>query len=212
MEIGIQKAGLSSEPIYTAALRILEKTLLGYGAKVADVGGGRGTFARRLLERGFKVTLFDHDPPNDLDGSTTLACNLNSTWPSDRDFDCAVALEVIEHVENPRHFFREMCRIVKPWGLIMVSTPNQHSLASKMCFLLRDEHQSFQDSSYPAHITPLLEVDLRRIAAEVGATQPEFFFTDNGRIPGTKMLWQRVSRSLSGRRFSDNVLCVCRTS
>ena len=34
--------------------------------------------------------------------------------------------------------------------------------------MLRGEHAAFTDTSYPAHLTALLAVDLRRMAAECG--------------------------------------------
>jgi len=147
----------------------------------------------------------------DLNGINTKAANLNELWPLPSDaFDVAVALEVIEHLENPRHFFREIIRITKCGGLVIVSTPNQLSIFSKLCFLIRSQHQQFQDACYPAHITAVLPKDFERISFELG--QPDFFFsyTSLTRIPGTKMNFQEIVPWAKGRPFSDNILFAIR--
>ena len=39
-----------------------------------------------------------------------------------------VAVEVIEHFENPWHFLREINRVLKKEGKLYLTTPNVHSL------------------------------------------------------------------------------------
>jgi 2-polyprenyl-3-methyl-5-hydroxy-6-metoxy-1,4-benzoquinol methylase len=112
-----------------------------------------------------------------------------------------VSIETIEHLENPRAFFRELTRITRPGGLIVVTTPNQLSLLSKLTLVVKNQFNAFQDGSYPAHRTALLEIDLRRIAAEVGLTDAQVQYTNSGRIPGMAWHWPFVG----GRAFSDNV-------
>jgi hypothetical protein len=51
---------------------------------------------------------------------------------------------------------------------VVITTPNQESLLSKLTLLLLNEFNAFRAGSYPAHLTALLEVDRRRIAAECG--------------------------------------------
>jgi 2-polyprenyl-3-methyl-5-hydroxy-6-metoxy-1,4-benzoquinol methylase len=42
--------------------------------------------------------------------------------------DVVASVETIEHLENPRAFMRQLARVVKPGGVVIVSTPNQLSL------------------------------------------------------------------------------------
>jgi hypothetical protein len=53
------------------------------------------------------------------------------------NFLCASlpSLEVIEHLENPRNFEREI-RILKVNRRCLLTTPNQISLSSRLCLLL----------------------------------------------------------------------------
>ncbi len=84
----------------------------------------------------------------------------------DEAADVVAAVETIEHLENPRAFVRELVRLVKPDGWVIVTTPNQLSLLSLITLLIKHRFSAFQDVHYPAHLTALLEVDLKRIAAE----------------------------------------------
>jgi SAM-dependent methyltransferase len=47
----------------------------------------------------------------------------NSTLP-DCTFDCVVAVEVLEHVEQDRSFVAEVQRVLKPGGIFLLTTPN----------------------------------------------------------------------------------------
>jgi 2-polyprenyl-3-methyl-5-hydroxy-6-metoxy-1,4-benzoquinol methylase len=138
--------------------------------RVADIGGGRGELTHLLAPRCDEVWLVDYSPPsqNDVPSNVTvLQRDLNRPWnlPDDH-FDCVFSLECIEHIENPRHFMREMRRITKPNGYIFVSTPNNHSIFSKITFVILGQHRLFQKASYPAHLTAILKCDIERMAAE----------------------------------------------
>jgi 2-polyprenyl-3-methyl-5-hydroxy-6-metoxy-1,4-benzoquinol methylase len=138
--------------------------------------------------------------------ATFVAADLNSHLPiEDCTADVVVAVETIEHLENPRAFMRELVRLARPGGLVLVTTPNQLSLLSKLTLLVKNRFNAFTDRDYPAHITALLESDLRRIATECGLADIQVTFTDSGRIPGTPLNWPS-SLGLGGRLFSDNLL------
>jgi SAM-dependent methyltransferase len=129
---------------------------------------------------------------------------------SDAVADVCAGVETIEHLENPRAFFRELVRLVKPGGWLIVTTPNQLSLLSKLTLVTKNQFNAFQEAPglYPAHITALLEFDLLRIAAECGILIREVLYSLSGRIPGTGFFWPRAICRLMPRTFSDNVLVV----
>ncbi|TWT34104.1 class I SAM-dependent methyltransferase [Blastopirellula retiformator] len=128
----------------------------------------------------------------------------------DESVDVVASVETVEHVENPRQLMRELVRLAKPGGWIVVTTPNQLSLLSKMTLLLRNEFNAFRAGSYPAHITALLEVDLRRMATELKLTDIEIAFTHNGRIVGTAWHYPQAISRLFPRAMSDNILLMAR--
>lgn len=203
--------GTSSEPVYRLVARTIAERHPG-GGTIVDVGCGRGDLWDHLrghFDRyvGVDVVHYEGFPDNgtfckvDLDaGRAELA---------DGAGDVVAAVETIEHVENPRAFVRELARLARPGGLVVVTTPNQLSLLSKFGLVLKNQFPAFQERPglYPAHITALLAEDLMRIARECGLADPAIRYTGSGRIPGTPWRWPGI---LGGRAFSDNVLLEAR--
>ncbi len=124
--------------------------------------------------------------------------------------DVVVAVETIEHLENPRAFVRALVRLAKSGGLVVVTTPNQLSLLSRATLVLKGTFNQFQDASYPAHLTALLEVDLRRIAAVCGIVEVEVRYSARGRVPATGAHWPGWLARAWPRGLSDNVLVMGR--
>jgi 2-polyprenyl-3-methyl-5-hydroxy-6-metoxy-1,4-benzoquinol methylase len=126
--------------------------------------------------------------------------------------DVVAAVETIEHLENPRAFVRELSRLCKPGGMVIVTTPNQLSLLSKLTLVLKNRFSAFADSCYPAHITALLEIDLIRIANECGFAEVKMHYTCEGRIPGTAWHFPNVASRWAPRALSDNLGMVGKKS
>lgn len=177
---------------------------------VVDIGCGSAAIARRLRDRfvhytGCDVVAYDGFPKESWASFTKINLNQPPYSVANMSADLVLCIEVIEHVENPRALMRELVRIVRPGGRIIVTTPNQLSLLSKLSLVAKNEFTAFQEAEglYPAHITALVEIDLRRIASECGLENIAIHYTDSGRIPFTPRHWPRA---LKGRWFSDNVL------
>lgn len=90
----------------------------------------------------------------------------------------------IEYLENPRAFMREVVRLRKLGGWLIVTTPNQLSLLSKLTLILKNQFSAFQEAPglYPAPITALLEIDLIRIAKEYELIDINTDYSNQGRI------------------------------
>jgi SAM-dependent methyltransferase len=98
------------------------------GARVLDVGCGTGQALRRLLDRGAEAHGVDVSAPNIRRArAITERCQLydGRQLPfADRQFAAAGALNVLEHVEQPEAFIRELVRVVEPGGRVVLSSPN----------------------------------------------------------------------------------------
>ena len=190
-------------------LRILEAE--GARGDLLDVGCGRGDLFRRLpptITSYTGVDLVRYEGFPESPQARFRKGDLNQRLPvEDAAADVVVAIETIEHLENPRALFRELVRTVRPGGLLLVTTPNQLSLLSKLSFLVKDRHGAFQAVHYPAHITALLPSDLSNIGVELKLEQGRIVYSDDGRIPGTARHWPA---GFKGRLFSDNVAYVAR--
>jgi len=124
--------------------------------------------------------------------------------------DVTAAIEVVEHLENPRAFVRELVRITKPGGWVVLTTPNQLSVLSLLTLVTKGEFSAFQSVDYPAHRSALLEVDLRRIAAEAGLGEIEIAYTRWGRLPLSGWHYPAALAALAPRRLSDNLAMIGR--
>lgn len=201
--------GHSADPILAMVSRILEAE--GARGELLDVGCGRGDLFQRLpatITSYTGVDLVRYEGFPDAPQARFRIGDLNQRLPvEDVAADVVVAIETIEHLENPRALFRELVRALRPGGLLLVTTPNQLSLLSKLSFLVKDRHGAFQAVHYPAHITALLPSDLSDIGAELKLSQGRIVYSDDGRIPGTGRHWPA---GFTGRLFSDNVAYVAR--
>jgi 2-polyprenyl-3-methyl-5-hydroxy-6-metoxy-1,4-benzoquinol methylase len=207
--------GQSDDVIYAA----IERELASIDARgdVLDFGSGTGQLTLRLRDaaRYRSVTGADLFPrasalPADIGW---IQADLNDPLPvQDRGFDLVVAAEVIEHLENPRAMCREIFRLLRPGGRLVLSTPNNESWRSLVALVVRGHFVAFGESSYPAHITPLVRQDLDHVLAEAGFVDRSFKFTDVGGIPGLPARgWQTVLGGWAkGLRFSDNVIVSAR--
>jgi 2-polyprenyl-3-methyl-5-hydroxy-6-metoxy-1,4-benzoquinol methylase len=204
-----QSLGRGHDRIHAAVAALLAAR--GTSGTLVDVGCGagdlwratRGRFARGIGvdairypdlpgEVDFRQADLDRDPLP-LDGATA---------------DVTAAVEIVEHLENPRAFMRELVRVTRPGGWIVVTTPNQLSALSLLTLVVKGRFSAFQQSDYPAHRTALLEIDLRRIARENGLQQVEIVYTRWGRLPLSGLHYPAAIASLSPRRLSDNVVMI----
>lgn len=104
------------------------------GRPVIELGAGSGALSLRLLETGFEII------PLDLDGSDwrlptkLIECDLNKEgwWENCPvpQFQQIVAVEVIEHLENPTKFFRDLSGLMMDNGTLIITTPNVVSFHS----------------------------------------------------------------------------------
>jgi 2-polyprenyl-3-methyl-5-hydroxy-6-metoxy-1,4-benzoquinol methylase len=108
------------------------------GARLLDLGAGSGKFVRFLRERGVDArglepseALFAHflrDSPA-FDNETVESFAARSPGAS---FDVITALDVLEHVLAPRSFLEAASSLLRPGGLLAISTPDVASLPARL--------------------------------------------------------------------------------
>jgi SAM-dependent methyltransferase len=146
-------------------------------ARVADVGAGTGYLSQALsdmlLARGLdpREHVFACDLMPESFGCAAVDCvpvgpDGRLPFPPDH-FDAVVAVEVVEHVEDQFAFMRELHRIAKPGGMVVVTTPNVLNVNSRIRTLL---------TGFPVLFDPLPldHNDPRRLGGHIHPVGPYF--------------------------------------
>lgn len=215
LEVRARKSGgTSSLAAYRMVVSALEVRDV-RGDVLLDIGCGRGQlwpFVRHRFSRyvGVDAIRYDGFPAE----GRFVQADLNGPLPAglDSTADAVVAVETIEHLENPRQLMRSMVRVTRPGGWIEITTPNQRSLLSLGALIVKGQFSAFQDVDYPTHITALLDSDLRRIATENGVRDIEINYTAEGRVAFTAYHYPSFLAKLFPRALSDNLLLIGRVS
>jgi SAM-dependent methyltransferase len=148
---------------------------LAAGVSVLDVGAGEGYLALRVARElegrapGARLVACDLFPEGfRVEGVPCQRVDLDGGLPfPDRSFDLAYSVEVFEHLEDQFGFLRESCRVVRPGGRFVFSTPNLFNLWSRIRFLLL----GFSEMYDPL---PLGSKAPQHIAGHVHPTTPYF--------------------------------------
>lgn len=146
------------------------------GARVLDVAAGSGALSQRLLDQGYAVTAVDLVGENfRLHGRVPFhEANLDEDFAARLlpagSLDGIFAVEIIEHLENPRHFLRQCHRLLSPGGRLLLSTPNPDNPISRALFICYHHFQWFTEKDYrgQGHITAVPERVLRQLCEESG--------------------------------------------
>jgi len=207
-----RSGGTSGNAIYRMVERAL--SIRNLSGKIAvDLGCGGGALHPILQKHFQKYVGVDAVRYSNFPASGAfIEADLNAaTFPIESGTaELVVAVETIEHLENPRALLREMKRIAKPGGWIVVTTPNQLSFLSLGTLIAKSQFSAFQDVHYPAHITALLECDFRRMAGELALREVSIEYSREGRVVLTPLKYPAFLSAAFPRLCSDNVMLIAR--
>ncbi len=161
---------------HAAAYDLLHKHLADFkGLKLCDVPCGAGLFSARLLADGASVAVMDIEAvePFNIDPALRTLGDANLGLPyGEGEFDALVSIEGIEHLENPSFFLRECARVVKPGGLVLISTPNVDSWRSRRYVARFGYHKFFAPDNIATkesgHMLPIDRVFFSGAAHKAG--------------------------------------------
>ena len=113
------------------------------GRKAADIGAGSGFITEGLLRRGLQVVAVDQSPEMLAEMKRKLGAapvdyrqGVAERLPlADAEVDYALANMYLHHVETPAAAIREMARVLKPGGRLVITDADEHNFE-----FLRTEH------------------------------------------------------------------------
>jgi len=118
------------------ALGVLNKLIPKRG-RLLEIGSYCGIFLNRIRSQGWDTVGLEPDPGPANYSRTKFGLNIvDGILPNPglepHSFDAVVMLHVIEHIPDPAQNLREIHRLLKPGGLLVVETPRFDSLMFKL--------------------------------------------------------------------------------
>jgi SAM-dependent methyltransferase len=182
-----------------------------------DIGCGRGLETARVYRErvAFSIGL---DRSEAVRENQTVACQVCGDATSlpfgDETVDLAVCQELIEHLEAPQAFFREVARVLRPGGLFLLMTPNLLAWPTLVSRALpyalhqRLNHQLFGiderdvfPTHYRANTVPALDRALR--AAGLSRVDLRMYQPSPGLLAfSLPLTWLEIAGTRLARRWS----------
>jgi len=125
------RSGLKREAGYLRFMTLADEP----EGKLLDVGCGGGRFLRRMERRGWRVEGSDFDKRAASKVTKryrikTHVGDLPQCALAADSFDAITMSQAIEHLYDPMATLRECLRLLRPGGLLVMTTPNAHSIGA----------------------------------------------------------------------------------
>lgn len=134
--------------------------------RLLDAGCGTGLFLEAAAARGWNAV--GVDPARaamvaaSARGLRVIHGHLDDPSLQEGSFDAVTALQVVEHLPDPRVFLARCARLLRPGGVLLVATPNPLS------WLARATRENFSYWIPPTHVAWYPPPALRRLVSGAG--------------------------------------------
>lgn len=104
--------------------------------RLLDVGCSSGAFLMTACRLGFRAEgvepSLDAAQTAHKAGLTVFTGYLEQAQFANQSFDAITLIEIVEHLRDPLTLLRECARILRPRGVVLITTPNAHSWTSRV--------------------------------------------------------------------------------
>ena len=154
---------------------------------VVEVGSSLGYLLKRFQEDGWTVQGIDPwaevcAHTRDVHGFETTPTTLEGAALPDASADVVIMLHVIEHVPDPLASLREVRRVLKPGGHVVIETPRYDTVMFKL--MGKRERSLRQDG----HIYFFTSGTLRECLREAGFGEVEMRYTGRS-LTADRLMW-----------------------
>ena len=118
-------------------------------------------------------------------------------------FDVVVSFEVLEHLQDPSNYLKEVQRVTKPGGLILMSLPNIASFISRVRLLLGILPPAIAND--PTHVSFYRKRDIEKLIKNFGLSAI-FIPTSISIYPATHKGILRIPSNKYISQFDDSLL------
>ena len=140
------------------------------GAKILEFGAGTGGLINILKDMGYEVDGVEFsDQARDEARSRYNIEMFKSTDDVVGDkYDLIIAMEVIEHLINPMHVFKEVGSKLKHGGKIYITTPNSNGLQARLFM------DNWREAEKPFHLVFFNYASLVNMFKNIGGYETKY--------------------------------------
>jgi 2-polyprenyl-3-methyl-5-hydroxy-6-metoxy-1,4-benzoquinol methylase len=166
----IEAWGRMMEPVFRKAADLIERYIP--RGRLLDVGTGYGFFPALMHARGWEVMGLEASVSGARYGKKRWGLQiLPQPWEKaafpEKEFDVVTAFYVIEHLPDPLAFLREVRKIVRPGGMIVLRYPHTTPIKDILSIM------GIKNRLYhlPFHLSDFSPASIHRALAETGFAQ-----------------------------------------
>jgi 2-polyprenyl-3-methyl-5-hydroxy-6-metoxy-1,4-benzoquinol methylase len=166
----IEAWGRMMVSVFKGGADLIERTMP--RGRLLDVGTGYGFFLGLMQSRGWEVMGLEVSPIGAQYGRKRWGLSiLSQPWEEasfdEDEFDVVTAFYVVEHLPDPLAFFREVHRILRPGGMILVRYPHTTPIKDILA-LMRIKNGLYH---LPYHLSDFSPRTMRRALEQTGFTK-----------------------------------------